>query len=451
MRAMQLDHVGPIETHPLHLRDIEIPEPGNGQLLMKVAACGVCRSNLHTIEGDWVAGGVPGKSPIIPGHEIVGHVERIGPNVTGFAVGEYIGVQPLWSTDLSCTFCLTSREQLCRAKEIAGETVDGGYAEYMLATAAHTYKVPDVLSPAEAAPLFCPGITAYRSVQRAQLAPGQTVALFGMGGVGHMVVQFAKLAGADVVTVARGKRHRELAMELGAIRTVDASGPNLASELQSNGGIDAAIVFAPSDAMLQAAVDAVKPGGIIVNGAAHNVGNLVFADEKSLIGSVIGNARPDADRPRDRRRRQGQGPREELRARRSRTRPSPISRAANWTRAPCSSCVSAAACATACSEAERARPRRTLSAKPSTARPMPQFRQAFCTATNCASLAERAVARRPVVAFEAEVDAESERRDEIHERHERQDEGERCRAATAPWFINQNGQRKNAPQFHMPE
>ncbi len=289
MKAMQLDHVGPIESHPLHLRDIETPTPGPGEIVMKVAACGVCRSNLHTIEGDWVGGGVPSFTPIIPGHEVVGHVSAIGDGVVGFAIGNYVGVQPLWSTDLSCEYCVTARDQLCPDKKVTGETIDGGYAEYMLANAAHTYHVPESLSPLEAAPLFCPGITAFRAVDRARLAPGQTVALFGMGGVGHMVVQFATLAGADVVVVARGKRHRELGEELGAVRSVDASGSDVVGELKRHGGIDAAINFAPSDVALQNAMDAVKPGGIVVNGAAHNLKDIVFADEKSLVGSVIGN------------------------------------------------------------------------------------------------------------------------------------------------------------------
>ncbi len=288
MKAMQLDHVGPIESHPLHLREIETPKPGPGELVMKVAACGVCRSNLHTIEGDWVGGGVPSFTPIIPGHEVVGHVSALGEGVVGFRVGDYVGVQPLWSTDLSCEYCVTARDQLCPDKKVTGETIDGGYAEYMLANAAHTYHVPASLSPLEAAPLFCPGITAYRAVDRARLAPGQTVALFGMGGVGHMVVQFAKLAGADVIVVARGKRHRELGEELGAIGSIDAGHPDLVSELKRH-GVDTAINFAPSDAMLQAAMDGIKPGGIVVNGAAHLLRDIVFADEKSLVGSVIGN------------------------------------------------------------------------------------------------------------------------------------------------------------------
>ncbi len=288
MQAMQLDHVGKIETHPLHLRDVPVPEPGAGELLIKVTACGVCRSNLHMIEGDWVDSGVPAKSPIIPGHEVVGTVAKLGDGVKTFSLGQRVGVQPLWYTDLTCEFCLTGRENLCPKKLITGEHVDGGYAEYLLAHAEHTYHVPDNLKDAEAAPLFCPGITAYHAVQKAQLSPGKTAALFGMGGVGHMVIQFVRLAGAELVTVARGERHRELASELGAIRTIDPSKQDVVKELQSNGGIDAAFVFAPSGEMLRQALAAVKNGGIVVNGAAHDLGRVAFDDEKQIVSSVIG-------------------------------------------------------------------------------------------------------------------------------------------------------------------
>lgn len=289
MRAMTLVRTAPIEEHPLALQDLPTPSPGPGELLVKIATCGVCRSNLHMIEGDWVAAGVPAKVPIIPGHEICGRVAEVGPNVQGFQPGERVGLQPLWTSCLRCEYCLTAREQICLLKEITGETVDGGYAEYVLAKAAHAYHVPDAISDVEAAPLFCPGITAYHAVRKAEVAPGQRVALFGMGGVGHMVVQFARLAGADVITVARGKRHRELAENLGAVLTIDPSAGDTVEQLQRDGGIDAAIVFAPSNESLHQALAAVKRGGIVINGAALEPGPLVFAEEKRIAGTVIGN------------------------------------------------------------------------------------------------------------------------------------------------------------------
>jgi alcohol dehydrogenase, propanol-preferring len=286
---MTLARPAPIEQHPLSLQELPVPRPQAGELLVKVAACGVCRSNLHMIEGDWVANGVPAKSPIVPGHEICGRVADVGERVEGFAVGDRVGLQPLWTSCLRCEYCLTAREQLCPFKEITGETVDGGYAEYVLARSQHVYRVPDAISDAQAAPLFCPGITAYHAVQKAQLVPGKRAALFGMGGVGHMIIQFATLAGADVITVARGKRHRELAEKLGSVRTVDASTSDPGEVLRRDGGVDAAFVFAPSDAVFRQALAAVKPGGIVVNGAAHEPGALAFAEEKEITGSAIGN------------------------------------------------------------------------------------------------------------------------------------------------------------------
>jgi alcohol dehydrogenase, propanol-preferring len=289
MKAVLLDKPAPIERHPLRIAEVPTPRPGRGELLVKVAACGVCRSNLHMIEGDWVAYGVPAKSPIVPGHEIVGTVAELGDGATGFTIGERVGVQPLWSTCGRCEYCLTGREQLCRTKQITGETVDGGYAEYLLARAEHAYPVPDTLDPAAAAPLFCPGITAYGAVAKAAPRPGERVALFGVGGVGHMVIQIARLSGADVIAVARSRQHLALAEELGATESVDASQVDPGEVLSKRGGVDASIVFAPSSAVVAQAVRATKPGGTVVLGVFASVGELPFADEKRVVGSVIGS------------------------------------------------------------------------------------------------------------------------------------------------------------------
>ncbi len=287
MRAVILDAPGPLDSGVVHLADVVDPRPGPGQIVVRVAACGVCRSNLHMIEGDWVRYGVPAFTPIIPGHEVVGRVVEVGSDVGWPRPGDRVGVQPLWSTCGHCEFCLTGRDQLCQAKQITGETVHGGYAEYMLATAAHAHLVPDELDDVEAAPLFCPGVTAYNAVSKAGLRPGTTVAVFGVGGVGHMVIQFAALTGASVFAVARAAEHLELAEELGA-HPVDAHG-DVAGALGADGGVDAAIVFAPSDDVLRQAVAAVKPGGTVVLGVHAEVGALPFADEKRVVGSVIGS------------------------------------------------------------------------------------------------------------------------------------------------------------------
>jgi alcohol dehydrogenase, propanol-preferring len=287
MKAVVLDSLAPIEQGPLVVREVERPSAGNGQVVVKVAACGVCRSNLHMIEGDWASGGTPSHTPIIPGHEVVGTVSDIGPNVEHLSVGDRVGVMPLWSTCGYCEFCVAGLDHLCQSKQITGETVDGGYAEYMLATAAHTYLLPDEVAFEDAAPLFCPGITAYGSVSKAGLTPGKKVAVFGIGGVGHLVLQMAGLTGADVFAVSRGRNHLELAEELGATG-VDASSGDPVDALQRLGGMDASIVFAPSEAVVAQAVRATRPGGTVVLGVNADPGTLPFAQEKVVVGSLLG-------------------------------------------------------------------------------------------------------------------------------------------------------------------
>jgi propanol-preferring alcohol dehydrogenase len=287
MKAVVLESLLPIEAGPLRLREVDEPTASTGQVVIKVASCGVCRSNLHMIEGDWAEDGTPSHMPIIPGHEVVGTISAVGPNVDHLKVGDRVGVQPLWSTCGHCDYCVAGVDHLCQAKHITGETVDGGYAEYMRATAAHTYLLPDELAFEDSAPLFCPGITAYGSVAKAHLSPGKRVAVFGIGGVGHMVLQMAVLSGADVFAVTRGRDHLELAEELGA-QGIEANDGDSAEALIKRGGVDAAIVFAPSDAVVAQAIRSTRPGGIIVTGVNATVGALPFAQEKTIVGSLLG-------------------------------------------------------------------------------------------------------------------------------------------------------------------
>ena len=291
MRAVVMHRPAPIEDGALRVEEVDRPVPGPGQVLVRVTACGVCRSNIHMIEGDWMDAGVPTKLPIIPGHEVVGTVAEVGEGVTDLREGDRIGVQPLWSTCGRCRYCLSGLDHLCQAKEITGETLDGGYAEYMLATAAHAHRLPDELDDAEAAPLFCPGITAYGSVAKAGLGPARRAAVFGVGGVGHMVIQFAALTGADVIAVSRGAEHLELAREVGATETIDASDGDPGEVLAEQGGVDASIVFAPSDAAVAQAIRGTRPGGVVVIGVNARVGSLPFADEKMVVGSLLGTRR----------------------------------------------------------------------------------------------------------------------------------------------------------------
>jgi len=279
----------PIERKPLTLEDAPVPAADKGQVVIKVGACGVCRSNLHMIEGDWVKHGVPAKLPIVPGHELVGRIVEVGEGVESIAKGEMVGVQPLWSSCGRCEFCLTGREQLCASKNITGETVDGGYAEYMAADSNHVYRVPSNLSDSEAAPIFCAGLTAYSAVKKAELSPIKRVAVFGIGGVGHMILQFAKMYGAEVVAVSRGEKHLKVAEELGASMVIDSSKADPVEELKKIGGVDSSIVFAPSSAVVEQAIKATKLNGTIVVGVWSTLGEFPFPDEKRIVGTAIGS------------------------------------------------------------------------------------------------------------------------------------------------------------------
>jgi propanol-preferring alcohol dehydrogenase len=287
MYANALDVPAPLSRRPLEWRKASIPEPADGQLLMQVAGCGVCRSNLHMIEGEWVDAGVPAISPIVPGHEVTGHVAEVGAGVADFAIGDAVGVQPLWWTCEECEFCSSGREHLCHQRKITGEHVDGGYAEYMLCYAAHTYHVPENLDLIDAAPLFCPGITAYGAVDKLTIGPDDTVAVFGLGGVGHMAIQFAALTGADVVAIGRSQDRLQVALELGASRVINSSDPSALDEVEDSA--DAAITFAPSHAVTEQALRTLKWGGTLAIGVPLSVSGFPFNTEKTIKPSVLGN------------------------------------------------------------------------------------------------------------------------------------------------------------------
>lgn len=287
MHANQLLAPAPVTEHPLHWVETERPVPGPGQILIDVVGCGVCRSNLHMIEGDWVEGGVPAISPITPGHEVTGRVAALGEGVTSFAIGDRVGVQPLWWSCGECEFCTSQREQLCHRRIITGEHVDGGYAEYMLAYADFAYVIPDNLDLVEAAPLFCPGITAYGVVDKLDVGPGEVVAIFGLGGVGHMAVQLAALTGAEVVAVGRTPAHLDVARELGAARTVDSRDEEALAAIEDSA--DAVLTFAGSDAVTAQAMRTLKWGGTLVNAVPLNLADFPFNKGQTIKASLLGN------------------------------------------------------------------------------------------------------------------------------------------------------------------
>lgn len=265
--------------------DIETPRIGPREVLIKVSACGVCRSNLHMIEGNWLDMGVPGKLPIVPGHEVTGTVSEVGNGVTDIVAGDNVGVQPLYDTCGVCEPCLTGHENICNNAQITGETVDGGYAQFMKAVGSHVYRLPDNLDLVNAAPLFCPGLTAYKAVKLAEPLAGKSVAVFGIGGVGHMAIQFAKLNGAKVIGVSRSDDHLRLAKEVGADLAVSSQERDFTSMV---GQVDSSIVFAPSDDYISVAARVTKKGGILVIGVRGNLRDFPFAKELIVKGTAIG-------------------------------------------------------------------------------------------------------------------------------------------------------------------
>ena len=287
MKAVLLDRPVVIEQNPLRYTEYSDPEPAEDEVLIRVKACGVCRSNLNVIEGAYSKLGIPSRTPIIPGHEISGIIESKGSKVTNLNVGNRVGIQPLYWACGNCEFCLSGREHLCSHRLITGETVDGGYAEYIKGKANFVYRIPTNLKDDEAASLFCPGVTAYRAVKQASLLPGKTVAVFGIGGVGHVAVQFARMTGATVVAISRSQKNLDLAMKMGADRVI-IQDDNLVPEMKKMGYVDSAIVFAPSQDAIDRAQRITKPGGTVVLGVTGNVNNLMFFMEKTIKSSAIG-------------------------------------------------------------------------------------------------------------------------------------------------------------------
>jgi len=285
--ANQLDTPKKLAEKPLEWREYDAPQPGPGQVLIEVVACGVCRSNLHVVEGDWVEGGVPAISPIVPGHEVTGRISALGEGVSDFSVGDAVGVQPLWWTCEKCEFCTSDREQLCHQRLITGEHVDGGYGEVLLANAAHTYHVPEELDLVEAAPLFCPGITGFGAVSKLDVGPGDRVGVFGLGGVGHAALQFALLTGATIVAVARSADHLAVAQELGAHELVDASKVDPGEVLEDS--LDAVLTFAPSDTVTAQAFRSLKWGGTLVHGVPISLSEFHFNKGQVIKASLLGN------------------------------------------------------------------------------------------------------------------------------------------------------------------
>ena len=295
MRAMVLEKCDKIENNPLKLTSIdrhEIKRPE--EILLKIEACGVCHSQLHGIEGDWQDIGIPPTLPTVPGHELVGEVVQVGDKVTKFKIGDRAGITPLLEACRNCQYCKEGKEYLCESSTITGESYKGGYTEYITVAQDFATKVPSSMKPEYAAPLFCAGITAYKAVKASEPQTHKKIGIFGIGGVGHMAVQFAKVENCDVIAFSRSQNHLDVAKRLGAIDTMKFSEnqEELLSKLKDKHGLlDAAIVFAPADIVTDTAIKAVKKGGLVVIATIGEKPAFMAFEEKTIRGTLIGSTK----------------------------------------------------------------------------------------------------------------------------------------------------------------
>lgn len=249
---------------PLLFEEIERPTPGPGEILIEVEACGVCHSDLHVADGDWGQFASIVKKPLVLGHEIAGRVIEKGPQASELQIGDRVGVPWIHWTCGECEYCLGGNENLCPRQKITGVTVDGGYAEFVKAPASHAVKIPDGLSSVEAAPLFCAGVTVYRSLKRANIARGQTLAVVGVGGLGHLAVQIGREMGAEVTAIDISEEKLALAKTFGAAATLSASAADIGKQLRNIGGFHAVLVTSAAKAAYDLAFNSLRPAGILL-------------------------------------------------------------------------------------------------------------------------------------------------------------------------------------------
>lgn len=246
----------------LEIKEVPIPELEYGEILVKIKACGVCHTDLHAAHGDWP---VKPKLPLIPGHEGVGIIEKVAEGVTSLKVGDRVGIPWLYSACGDCEYCLTGRETLCPDQLNAGYSVDGGYAEYCKAPAKYVVKVPEGLDFAEVSPIFCAGVTTYKALKVSEAKPGDWVAIYGIGGLGHVALQYAKAMGFNVIAVDIQDDKLDLATELGADYTVNGLKTDPVQTIKDKvGGVQASISVAVTKKAFEQAYSSVKRGGTLV-------------------------------------------------------------------------------------------------------------------------------------------------------------------------------------------
>jgi len=289
MRAWVVHKPGPVADGPLRLVERPVPEPGPGQLLIRVLCCGVCRTDLHLAEGD-----LPPKAPdVTPGHEVVGEVVAAAPGTVRFRTGDRVGVAWLAGTDGACRFCRQGLENLCPNSIYTGWDIQGGYAEYLVAADAYVYQLPAGFTDPQLAPLLCAGIIGYRALHRAEAPPGGTLGIWGFGGSAHLVAQIAIAQGVTVHVFTRSQADRELALGLGAASAQDSFDPTPEP-------LNSAILFAPVGTLVPPALAALDRGGTLAVAGIYLTDIPPLNYEKHLfqernLRSVTSNTRGDGE------------------------------------------------------------------------------------------------------------------------------------------------------------
>lgn len=278
-------------TAPLEIQERDVPEPGAGEVLVRLETSGLCHTDIHAAHGDWPV--KPGL-PFVPGHEGVGIVEKVGAGVKSRSVGDRVAIPWLGYACGECRYCIDGRETLCEQQHNSGYSVDGAFAEYAVANAKYVVPVPDGVTPLDAAPLTCAGVTTYKALKVAGIKPTERVAVFGVGGLGHLGVQYARIMGGTVIAVDVEAPKLELARELGAEHLVNAAEVDPVAAIQQLGGADVALVLAASPKVFEQAFSSLSRGGRLICVALP-------ADEQmhisifetvlkglSIIGSIVG-------------------------------------------------------------------------------------------------------------------------------------------------------------------
>jgi len=278
-------------TKPLEIKEVPTPEPGPGQILVRIEASGLCHTDIHAARGDWPVKPTP---PFIPGHEGVGIVESVGAGVTEHAIGDRVAIPWLGHACGTCEYCVTGWETLCEAQLNTGYAIDGGHAEYAVADARYVIRVPEGIDPAVAAPLTCAGVTTYKAVKVGGVTPGDRVVIFGIGGLGHLALQYAQIFGGETIAVDVTEEKLALAKKLGAAHVVNAATTDPVAAIEALGGADVAVVLAANPRVLEQAHASLRRGGrlILVSLPKDNAMSLpIFQTVLKgirVIGSIVG-------------------------------------------------------------------------------------------------------------------------------------------------------------------